>query len=78
MSLAKLGDGRFVCQLHVQGSVVIGGLGDGLSGAEWEAEIAFGVTPDIFGFAGLLMAVIGGVEFIGAVRFLRDRRMVYG
>ena len=65
-------DGRFVCQFHVQGSVVIGGLGDGLSGVEWEAEVAFGVTPDIFGFAGFLMAVIGGeggAEFIGAVRF---------
>ena len=55
-----LEDGRFVCQLHVQGSVVIGGLGDGLGGVEWEAEVAFGVTPSIFGFAGFLMAVIGG------------------
>jgi len=66
-----LEDGRFVCQLHVQGSVVIGGLGDGLGGVEWEAEVAFGATPGIFGFAGFLMAVIGGeggAEFIGAVR----------
>ena len=67
-----LADGRFVCQLHVQGSVVIGGLGDGLGGVEWEAEVAFGMTPSIFGFAGFLMLVIGGeggAEFIGAVRF---------
>ena len=50
----------------------MGGLGDGLSGVEWEAEVAFAVTPGIFGLAGFLMAVIGGeggAEFIGAVRF---------
>src|SRR6266853_5516991 len=70
--IVPLEDGRFVCQLYVQASVVIGGLGDGLGGVEWEAEVAFGVTPGIFGFAGFLMAVIGGeggAEFIGAVRF---------
>ncbi len=51
-------------------SIVVGGLGDGLGGVEWEAEVAFAVTPGILGFAGLLMAVVGGkggAEFKGGI-----------
>ena len=48
-------------------SKVVGGLGDGLGGVEREAEIAFGVAPEVIGFAGFLVAVIGkedGAEFV--------------
>ncbi len=52
-----------------QGSIVVGGLRDGLGGVEREAEVAFWVAPGILRFAWLLMAVVGGesgAEFKGA------------
>ncbi len=47
-------------------------MGNGLGGVEWEAEVALGVAPGVFGFAGLLVAVVGGeggAEFKGGICF---------
>ena len=41
-----------------------------MGGVEWEAEVAFGVAPGVFGFAGFLVAVVGGeggAEFKGGI-----------
>lgn len=57
---------------YKQGSIIVWGVGDGLRGVEWEAEVASWVAPGVFGFTGLLMAVVGdegGAEFVGAGRF---------
>jgi len=46
------------------------GLRDGLSGVELEAEVAFGVAPEEFRFAGLGLAIIGkegGAKFVGGL-----------
>jgi hypothetical protein len=51
-------------------SVIVRSLGHGLGSVELEAEVAFGVTPGVFAFAGILMAVVGGeggAKFIGGV-----------